>query len=187
MIVNQDNIIIDGKHRACWLLNKYGKHKKVKVLKIYMQSQQPSTNKNFVCSANTRFMRHIKNLDEYSFVSFDYEQSQDDVFQIYYTQSGDEGFSENKSIIIKAPKTKNKTGSISVGLYADKLFSLRIDAGMPGNIINISNVVITNQNQKKELNIKKFITTNMDVLEKTKNHIIFKPISDDPQLIYKLQ
>jgi hypothetical protein len=35
VIIDQKNEIIDGKHRACWLLNKYGQHKKIKVLKIY--------------------------------------------------------------------------------------------------------------------------------------------------------
>lgn len=35
IILNEKNEIIDGKHRACWLLNKYGKDRKIKVLKIY--------------------------------------------------------------------------------------------------------------------------------------------------------
>lgn len=35
IILNQNNSILDGQHRACYLLHKYGKNYKVKVLKIY--------------------------------------------------------------------------------------------------------------------------------------------------------
>ena len=35
IVVNQNNSIIDGQHRACYLLHKYGKDLNIKVLKIY--------------------------------------------------------------------------------------------------------------------------------------------------------
>ena len=35
VVVNGANVILDGQHRACWALHKFGKNAKIKVLKIY--------------------------------------------------------------------------------------------------------------------------------------------------------
>lgn len=191
ILVNQDNIIIDGKHRACWLLHKYGKHKKIKVLKIYMQPKILSKHKNFVCSEKRSFLSKQHSTDElkeYSFISFNCPQlSQNIKFQIYYTQNSDEPFSEDNSMIIDTNKHKKDTNNLSVGIYADILSKLRIDAGVSGDIITISDITINNTNQNLKLDITKFVPANMDVLEQTNNSITFKPTSDDPQLVYKLQ
>lgn len=37
IIVNQFNVIIDGQHRSCILLDKYGPHYEIEVLKIYYE------------------------------------------------------------------------------------------------------------------------------------------------------
>lgn len=187
IIINQDNIIIDGKHRVCWLQNKYGKHKKIRVLKLYMQSQLSAANKNFVYlkKHSIGFKRHTNGMDGYNFVSFEYKSQQNTTFQIYYTQNSEDTFSEEKSIIVHVQKTKHKTNTISFGIYAENLSALRIDAGLPGNIICISNIVIKKQNQEKKLDIKKFICVNMNTINKTAQSITFKPTSDDPHLVYK--
>ena len=65
IVVNEENVIMDGQHRSCVLLNKYGEDHMIKVLKIYIDKQVIRKTLGYLqkhgfCTTILKVVEHLK-------------------------------------------------------------------------------------------------------------------------------
>ena len=161
IIINENNEIIDGQHRASYLLRHYGSNYKVNTLKIIFASPDPLSTISFHSISN---------------VPIDY--------QIFFTTQENEEFNEINSVHKLIKRGRN---NVLIGLPYEKIYKLRLDFGQFPGKVTISNLKFTSNHGVHEFkDYTQFKLINIDSHDFDYNKLTIISDNQDPQLLFPL-